>query len=64
MAKAKLTKEERAFLRQFNGASLDEEELAREAETVPGPLGDAARRLIAARASFSIELARIGYEHG
>ena len=60
----RLTKEERAFLKQFNGASLDEDELADVASEVPGPLGDAAKALAAARARFDLELERIGYENG
>ena len=60
----RLTKEERALLKQFNGASLDEEELTDVAGEVPGPLGDAAKMLTAACARFELELASIGYEHG
>lgn len=64
MAKTKLTKGERAFRKQYDGAAIDEEELASAAEEVPGPLGDAARALINARAVFELELERIGYKHG
>ena len=62
--KKRLTKEERAFLKQFNGASLDEEELASAAEAVPGPLGESARAFKEARERLDVELARIGFENG
>lgn len=64
MAKTTLTREERAFRKQYDGAALDEEEIASAAEEVPGPLGEAAKALSAARERFERELERIGYEHG
>lgn len=64
MAKTTLTKEERAFRKQYDGAALDEEELAGAALSVPGSLGDAARALLSAKAEFDSELERIGFEHG
>lgn len=59
-----MTKEERAFRDQFDGASIDEVELAGAAEEVPGPLGEAAKALREARERFEAELRRIGCERG
>jgi len=59
-----LTKEERAFRRRYDGAAIDEEELASAAGEVPGALGLAAMCLRKARERFERELERIGYKYG
>ncbi len=61
---AKLTKAERAFMKQFSGAALCEDEILEEAAQVEGPVGEKARAVREAKRAFDKELERIGFEAG
>lgn len=60
----KLTKEEKQFRRDADGAPVDDDELAAMAAKVPGSLGMAAKFYLYARDQFQEELKRIGLEEG
>ena len=55
---------ERAFLKKYSGAPIDEEQLMEAAMDVEGEVGAAARNLRDARATLERALEAIGFEHG
>ena len=55
---------EEAFLEEFNSAPYDDEELAGVAVSVDGPVGEAAKKFVAALDSFNEALEAIGYKRG
>lgn len=59
-----VTKEERDWVKENNGAPIDDNELAERASDLDGRLGDAAKAVLAAQEKFEAELTRVRYERG
>lgn len=55
---------ERAFLKKYSGAPIDEGQLMEAAMDVEGEIGAAARNLSDSRVRLDAALEAIGFEHG
>lgn len=61
---AKLTKAEKKFIEEFNGAPYDDSDLASVASNVDGELGELAKNFLEALRAFEAKLNSIGFERG